>query len=376
MADEARTFGLEAIIAEVKIYAPEGQHYVPVDADLPLHYAESESGQLLQEGITEAGALATFTALATAYASWGRPMLPVYLFYSMFGFQRVGDLAWALGDMRGRGILAGCTAGRTTLIGEGLQHDDGQSPILASMNPAAAVYDPAFAYEMAVIVEHAIGAVLGPEPQDRFWYLTLYNENYPMPALPDGADGERVRQGIIRGLYRFAGPAGHGGGRQATICFSGPLWQAAMEARRLLDEEWGVSVDAWSVTSWNELRIDAMAAERWNRLHPGDPPRVPAVTEALGDGEGPVVAVTDYVRAVPDQVSRWVPRHFTSLGTDGFGRSDGRAALRRYFEVDAAHLVVATLSALVAGGRAEAGEVASAIERYGIDPEAAPPFTI
>jgi pyruvate dehydrogenase E1 component len=400
VADEARTFGLESLIAEAQIYAPDGQQYTPVDADLPLKYAESETGQLLQEGITEAGALAAFTALATAYATWSRPMLPVYLFYSMFGFQRVGDLSWALGDMRGRGILAGCTAGRTTLMGEGLQHDDGQSPLLASTNPAAVVYDPAFAYELAIIVEDAVRRMFGPGAEDRFWYLTLYNENYLMPALPEGAAGDAVRAGVLRGIYRFAEPAAVGagdgdgggtggpapgsgegggagrGGRRVSLCFSGPLWQAAMEARRLLAEDWGVSADAWSVTSWSELRADAVAAERWNRLHPGGPSRVPAVAEILGAGGDPVIAVTDYVRSVPDQVSRWIARPYTSLGTDGFGRSDARAALRRYFEVDAAHLVVAALSSLAAAGRGGPDEVAAAIARYGIDPEAAAPFTL
>ncbi|HLG68709.1 MAG TPA: pyruvate dehydrogenase (acetyl-transferring), homodimeric type [Acidimicrobiales bacterium] len=371
--DEARTFGLEAIIAEAKIFSPQGQRYVSVDADLPLNYAESSSGQLLEEGITEAGAMASFTALATSYATWGRPMLPVYLFYSMFGFQRVGDLTWALGDIRGRGILAGCTAGRTTLQGEGLQHDDGHSPLLASVNPAAMVYDAAFAYEVAVIVEDAINRMLGPNPEDRFWYLTLYNENYRMPPLPEGAEGDAVREGIVRGLYRFAGPP-ESGGRQASICFSGPLWQAAMEARQLLAEGWGVSADAWSVTSWVELRRQAFSVERWNRLHPGEPPRVPYVTTALGEGPGPVVAVTDYLRAVPDQVARWVARPFTSLGTDGFGRSDARAALRRHFEIDAGHVVVAVLAELARRGLADVDEVTTAIRRFDIDPDVVEPF--
>jgi pyruvate dehydrogenase E1 component len=388
--DEARTFGLEAIISEVKIYAPGGQQYVPVDADLPLKYAESASGQVLQEGITESGATAAFTALATSYATWGRPMLPVLLFYSMFGFQRVGDLLWALGDIRGRGILAGCTAGRTTMLGEGLQHDDGQSPLLASANPAAVVYDPAFAYELAVIVENAIARMHGPRPEDRFWYLTLYNEAYTMPAIPtsNGVSGhepgkveERVRSGIVRGIYRFSEvPPGVGTAperlRRVSLCFSGPLWQAAEEARRLLAENWNVAVDTWSVTSWSELRRDAMAAERWNRLHPSLPPRVPAVTEALGSGYDPVVAVTDYMRAVPDQVARWIARPYVSLGTDGFGRSDARAALRSYFEVDARHLVVAALASLVRAGRAETSEVAAAIEHYDIHPEAVAPFEV
>jgi pyruvate dehydrogenase E1 component len=373
VADEARTFGLESFIAESKIFAPGGQRYVPVDADLPLHYAESTSGQLLQEGITEAGALATFAALSTAYATWGKPMLPVFLFYSMFGFQRVGDLAWALGDMRGRGILAGCTAGRTTLQGEGLQHDDGHSPLLASTNPAATIYDPAFAYELSIIMESAVTRMLGPDPEDRFFYLTLYNEAYPMPALPEGPAGEAVRAGVLAGIYRYAGPV-EGAGRHASLLFSGPMWQAAAEARDLLAEHWGVAADTWSVTSWATLRMDALEAERHHRLHPTAAPRVPTVTAALSSGRGPVVAVTDYMRAVPDQLARWIGRPFVSLGTDGFGLSDARPALRRHFEVDAAHVVVATLSALADAGQATKEEVAEAITRFGIDPDRRAPF--
>jgi len=372
--DEARTFGLEPLIAENKIYAPEGQRYTPVDADLILKYAEDRRGQILEEGITEAGAMASTIALATAYATWGRPMLPVYLFYSMFGFQRVGDLTWLLGDIRGRGILAGCTAGRTTLQGEGLQHDDGHSPVLASVNPAARIYDPAFAYEIALIVEEAVRRTLGPEAEDRFWYLTLYNENYVMPPMPDD---DAVRTGVLRGLYRFAPPADVAGGgevRSATLLFSGPMWRAAMEARDALAAEWGVSADAWSATSYSELRADALAAERWNRLHPGEDERIPFVTRQLGERDGPVVAVTDYVRAVPDQVARWVPRPFTSLGTDGFGRSDTRHTLRRFFEVDAAHIVVAVLSSLARSGQAKPEEVAEAIARYGIDADSPDPW--
>jgi len=396
--DEARTFGLEPLIAEAKIYAPEGQRYTPVDADLILRYAEDRQGQVLEEGITEAGAMASLIALSTAYATWGRPMLPIYLFYSMFGFQRTGDLTWLLGDTRGRGILAGCTAGRTTLQGEGLQHDDGHSPLLASVNPAARIYDPAFAYEIAVIMEEAVQRIVGPEPEDRFWYLTLYNENYRMPAFPE-EDADAVRSGILRGMYRFAGPAavtgeadadapepgGHGrhrrrggrdgGGRRATLLFSGPMWQAAMEARDMLAADWSVSADAWSVTSYTELRADALSVERANRLHPDGARRSPFVSDALDEGAGPVVAVTDYMRAVPDQVARWVHRPFVSLGTDGFGRSDTRAALRRFFEVDAAHVVVAVLAALAESGDAKADEVADAIARYGIDPETVDPWT-
>ena len=387
VSDEARTFGLEPLIAEAKIYAPDGQHYIPVDADLPLNYAESSSGQMLQEGITEAGALSTFIALSTAYATWGQPMVPVYLFYSMFGFQRVGDLAWALGDMRGRGILAGCTAGRTTLMGEGLQHDDGQSPLLASTNPAALVYDASFAYEVAAIMEAAVTDMLGADPKDRFWYLTLYNENYPMPPLPEGAEGEAVRRGIIDGIYRFAAAPDtacvHGrreprrkGDLRASLCFSGPMWTIAADAQRMLAERYGVAADTWAVTSWTNLRTDALEVERWNRLHPEAEPRTAIITEALGESADPVVAITDYMRGVPDQVARFVQRPYMSLGTDGFGRSDARDALRSYFEVDAAHLVVAVLQELALGGKIASSVVAEAIAEFGIDTSAAPPFIV
>jgi pyruvate dehydrogenase E1 component len=376
VSDEARTFGLEPLIAEAKIYAPDGQNYIPVDADLPLNYAESSSGQMLQEGITEAGALATFIALSTAYATWGQPMVPVYLFYSMFGFQRVGDLAWALGDMRGRGILAGCTAGRTTLMGEGLQHDDGQSPLLASTNPAALVYDASFAYEVAVIMEAAVTEMLGPDPKDRFWYLTLYNENYPMPALPRGAEGDAIRKGIIDGVYRFTPAPETRGDLRASLCFSGPMWSIAVDAQRILAERYDVAADTWAVTSWTNLRTEALEVERWNRLHPEAEPRTANITTALGDGPDPVVAITDYIRGVPDQVARFVDRPYTSLGTDGFGRSDARDALRSYFEVDSANLVVAVLQQLALGGKIEPSIVAGAIADLGIDTSGAAPFVV
>jgi pyruvate dehydrogenase E1 component len=376
VSDEARTFGLESIIAEAKIFAPEGQHYVPVDADLPLHYAESTSGQVLQEGITEAGAMASFTALATAYATWGQPMLPVFLFYSMFGFQRVGDLTWALGDIRGRGILAGCTAGRTTLQGEGLQHDDGHSPLLASTNPAAMIYDASFAYEVAVIMQDAITRILGPNPEDRFWYLTLYNETYPMPALPEGQIGEEISKGIVEGIYRYSAGPYTGTDLRASLCFSGPMWSVAQEAQELLAARWGVSADTWAVTSWNRLRTEGLEVERWNRLHPGGDPHRPLVTQVLGAGPAPVVAITDYMRAVPDQVARFINRPYTSLGTDGFGRSDARGALREHFEVDTAHLVVAVLSQLAQTGQLPHSVVEGAISELGIDPWRAAPFLI
>jgi pyruvate dehydrogenase E1 component len=391
VSDEARTFGLEPLIANVQIYSPDGQSYTPVDADLALKYAESESGQVLEEGITESGATATFTAAATAYATWGEPLIPCYLFYSMFGFQRVGDLLWALSDMRGRGFLLGCTAGRTTLNGEGLQHQDGHSLVLASVVPTVAAYDPAFAYEVAIIMEDGIRRMTGPEPEDRYWYITLYNENYPMPALPEGAaEAEWVRTGVIRGMYRFAGhrdpDSTEGAGNpepdgtaeaphRATLLFSGSAWQAAMEARSLLAADWGVEADAWSVTSYKALREDALSVERWNRLHPGEEPRVSLVTDSLAGADGPVVAVTDFVRAVPDQISRFVPRHFTSLGTDGFGRSDTRDTLRRFFEVDAAHIVVAVLDGLVASGEVQPEVVSKAIHQYGIDASSGDPWT-
>ncbi len=380
VSDEARTFGLESLISEAHIYAPEGQLYTPVDADLALHYAESESGQVLQEGITEAGAAASFTAAATSYATWGEPAIPFYLFYSMFGFQRVGDLLWALGDSRGRGFLLGCTAGRTTLNGEGLQHQDGHSLLLASTVPSVAAYDPAFSYELATIVQEGIRRMTGPDPEDRVWYITLYNENYPMPALPaDRREADRIREGTIKGLYRFDAddpPPGARRSASATLLFSGTAWRAAIEAQRLLATDWDVEADTWSVTSYKALREEAMSVERWNRLHPGETERTPYVTECLAGRDGPVVAVTDFMRAVPDQVARFVPRRFTSLGTDGFGRSDTREVLRRYFEVDAAHLVVAVLHSLAAEGKVKSDAAATAIDRYDIDPGGPDPWSV
>jgi pyruvate dehydrogenase E1 component len=378
ISDEARTFGLESLISEVQIYAPDGQRYTPVDAGLALHYAESANGQILEEGITETGATATFTAAATSYATWGESLIPCYLFYSMFGFQRVGDLLWALGDSRGRGFLLGCTAGRTTLNGEGLQHQDGHSLLLASAYPSVAAYDPAFAYEVAILMEDGIRRMTGPDAEDRFWYLTLYNENYVMPSLPDAVDeAARVRLGTVRGMYRFAGRIESlaPDAPQATILFSGTTWRAAEEARRLLAEEWGVAVETWSVTSYKSLREEAMSVERRDRLRPDDSPRLPLVTRELSGSTGPIVAVSDFVRAVPDQVARWMPRRFTSLGTDGFGRSDTREVLRRFFEIDAAHVVVAVLSGLEAENALPRGSTAKAIVAYGVDTLAPDPWS-
>ena len=377
VSDEARTFGLEPLIAETKIYAPDGQNYIPVDADLPLNYAESSSGQMLEEGITEAGALASFIALSTAYATWGQPMVPVYLFYSMFGFQRVGDLAWALGDMRGRGILAGCTAGRTTLMGEGLQHDDGQSPLLASTNPAAVVYDASFAYEVAVIMDTAVSEMLGATPRDRFWYLTLYNETYPMPPLPQGVDGEEVRRGIIDGIYRFNAAPESNGDRAAGIVV---LLRADVEGRH------GRAAHPGRALRRRRRHLGRHVVDQPAHRGPRGGTLEPAASRGAaphrqhhrdtGRGPDPVVAITDYMRSVPDQVARFVDRPYASLGTDGFGRSDARDALRSYFEVDSAHLVVAVLQQLALGGRLQTSVVAEAIAEFGIDSDGDPPFVV
>ncbi|MEA2703296.1 MAG: pyruvate dehydrogenase component, partial [Actinomycetota bacterium] len=367
--DEARTFGMDSLFPEVGIYASTGQLYEPVDAHLLLSYKESKDGQILEEGITEAGSMASFTAAGTAHAVHGVPMVPFFIFYSMFGFQRVGDLIWAFGDSRGRGFLCGATAGRTTLHGEGLQHADGHSLVLASTVPNLAAYDPAFAYELAVIIEDGLRRMYGEEPEDVFYYLTLYNENYVMPAMPEGAE-----EGIRRGLYRFA-DAPEGPSRRATVIFSGTAQGAAREAQRLLAENHDVGAELWSATSYKALREDALSAERWNRLHPTEPPRTPYVTEALSASEGPFVAVTDFMKAVPDQVARWVPGPFTPLGTDGYGRSDTSANLRRHFETDAASIVTTVLQSLAQVDEAKPEEVADALARYSVDTEVADPRT-
>jgi len=367
--DEGRTFGLDALFRDMKIYAPLGQLYEPVDANLLLSYREARDGRVLEEGITEAGSMASFTAAGTAYATWGEPMIPFYIFYSMFGFQRVGDLVWSFGDQRGRGFLLGATAGRTTLAGEGLQHCDGNSQVLCTTVPNCRAYDPAFAYEMAVIVRDGIERMYGEDPQDCFYYLTLYNENYPMPAMPDG-----VEEGIVAGLYRYRS-APRPGRHPAQLLASGALMLAALEAQQLLADEFDVAADVWSATSYKLLREDALSAERWNRLHPAEPPRVAYVTDVLGAASGPIVAVTDYLKAVPDQIARFVPQPFIPLGTDGFGLSDTRDALRRHFEVDAGHIVVAVLDGLATQGCLDAAVVAAAITRFEIDPDVADPRT-
>src|SRR5439155_17305702 len=316
--DEARTFGMESLFPQFKIYAAHGQLYEPVDAALLLAYVEAKDGQILEEGITEAGSMASFPAAGTSYATHEEPMIPFFSFYSMFGFQRIGDLIWSAGDQRTRGFLLGATHGRTTLNGEGLQHEDGHSLLLASTNPACLAYDPAFAYEVATIVRDGMRRMY-EEGEDRFYYLALYNENYPQPAMPEDA-----AEGIVKGLYQFKeGPNGERG-HKAQILASGPMVAQALRAQEIMAKEYDVSANVWSATSYQQLRGDALECERWNRLHPEEPKREPFVVRALGGLEGPVVAVTDSMKAVPDQIARWVHQPYVSLGTDGFGRSDTR----------------------------------------------------
>jgi pyruvate dehydrogenase E1 component len=365
--DEARTFGMESLFPEFKIYAPHGQLYEPVDATHVLAYKEAKDGQVLEEGITEAGSLASFIAAGTSYAAHQTPTVPFFIFYSMFGFQRIGDFVWQAADQRARGFLLGATAGRTTLQGEGLQHQDGHSLLLASTNPAVLAYEPTFAYEIATIVRDGLRR-MWDEDEDLIYYLTVQNEPYPQPPKPEG-----VEEGILRGLYRFReAPAERK--HRAQLLGSGSIMQSALRAQELLAEFHDVAADVWSVPSYHLLRVDAIEVERWNRLHPGEPKRTPYVTEVLEPHDGPVVAVSDWMRAIPDQIARWVPAPYLSLGTDGFGRSDTRPALRRFFEVDAEHVVVATLAALAEMGEVKPEQVAEAIERYGIDPDRTPPF--
>ncbi len=365
--DEARTFGMDSLFREFRIYAPRGQLYEPVDHDLLLSYSESSDGQILEEGITECGSLASWLAAGTSYANLGVPMVPFFTFYSMFGFQRVGDSIWAAADARARGFLIGATAGRTTLPGEGLQHQDGHSHVLATTVPACEAYDPAFAYELGAIVAEGLRRMAPPsasDGEDVFFYITIYNETYEQPPQPDLVSDED----ITSGLYKWDDGPGGELSRRATILFSGAAQRAAREAQQLLADHHDTSVELWSATSYQRLRRQALDVERRNRLHPKDPPEMPLVTSLLADSDGPIVAVTDFMTLVVDQIARFVPRPLHVLGTDGFGRSDTREALRRFFEVDSAHIAVAVLSALADAGEASPAEVAEAIERYGIDP--------
>lgn len=362
--DEARTFGMDSLFRELEIYAAHGQKYEPVDHDLLLSYAESEEGQILEEGITEAGAMSSFIAAATSYATRGVPMVPFYTFYSMFGFQRVGDLIWQAADSRARGFLMGATAGRTTLMGEGLQHQDGHSLLLASTIPACQAYDPAFAYEVAAIVEHGLHKMYGENPADIFYYITLYNENLVMPRRPQHVATEE----IINGLYKFSTNTENS---DATILFSGTSYLAAHKAAEILQNSYGLTVDLWSATSYKSLREDAMEVERWNRLNPMSEPRTSYVQQKLGAATTPIIAVSDFMRIVAEQIANYLPhRRFLALGTDGMGRSDTRATLRRFFETDAEHIVIAVLSTLVGTKGITPETITAAIAEYGIDPMA------
>jgi pyruvate dehydrogenase E1 component len=367
--DEARTFGMESMFRERGIYASGGQLYKPVDSDVLMYYKEAKDGQILEEGITEAGSMASFAAAGTAYANVGVPTIPFFIYYSMFGFQRIGDLIWAFADARGKGFLIGGTAGRTTLLGEGLQHEDGHSHVLFSVVPTCITYDPAFAYEIAVIIQDGIRRMY-EDNEDRFYYLTVGNENYVQPPMPET---EGIHEGILRGLYLYkrseTGPA------KVTLFGSGSILNEALKAQKLLAEKYGIGADVWSVTSYNELRRDALATDRWNRLHPAEPERKPYLLQTLGNIEMPIIAATDYMKAVPDQISPWLPGRLTALGTDGFGRSDNREHLRRFFEVDAASIAAAALSGLARWGRYDAKRATQAIQELGLDPERVDPAT-
>ncbi|MFN8587686.1 MAG: pyruvate dehydrogenase (acetyl-transferring), homodimeric type [Candidatus Eisenbacteria bacterium] len=365
--DEARTFGMEVLFREIGIYQPFGQKYEPVDSKLVLSYTEKADGQLLEEGITEAGAMASVMAAGTSYSTHGATTIPFYVFYSMFGFQRTMDSIWAFGDARGRGFLCGATAGRTTLNGEGLQHEDGHSQLLASAVPNCVAYDPTFAYELAVIIQDGLRRMY-ENGEDIFYYLSLYNQDYAQPAKVAGSD-----DGILKGLYlyqRAKAKAKH----KAQLFGSGPMMLHALRAQQMLAEKWDVAADVWSATSYQQLRNEALSCERWNRLHPTQAPRVPYVTQALKGAEGPVVASSDWMKSVNDMPARWIPNRFVALGTDGYGRSDTRDALRRHFEVDAEHIVVATLHALALEGKVKPEVVEQAIREYGINPDAVEPL--
>jgi len=367
--DEARTFGLDALFSQVGIYSSLGQVYEPVDKGKLLYYRESKNGQVLEEGITEAGSVASFIAAATAYSTHGQPLIPFYVFYSMFGFQRTGDQLWLAGDQMARGFVVGATAGRTTLHGEGLQHDDGHSHVLAATVPNVQAYEVAYAYELAVVIEDGLRRMFD-EGENVYYYLTVQNESYPMPPMPEGA-----RAGILRGLYRFSA-ASKRLTHHVQLMGSGSILNEVRRAERILAERFGVSADVWGVTSYKLLREDALAAERQNRLTPLAPPRVPYVVAALSGVEGPFIAASDYMKLLPDAIARWIPGRFIPLGTDGFGMSDTREALRRHFEVDAAHIAVAALAGLAQEGRLPGEAVAAAIRELDIDPGKIDPMRV
>jgi pyruvate dehydrogenase E1 component len=373
--DEGRTFGLESVIRQVGIYAPEGQRYTPHDADMLLFYREAKDGQILEEGITEAGSMASFTAAGTAYANYKVPTIPFYMYYSMFGFQRIGDMVWAFADSRGKGFLMGGTAGRTTMLGEGLQHQDGHSHVLASTVPTCVSYDPAFVFELAVVLQDGIKRMyeLG---EDCFYYITMYNEDYAMPAMPEGA-----AEGILRGIYKFRaaanGEAGARGEAIVQLFGSGPILNEVLRAQEILAEKYQVAADVWSVTSYTELRREAIATERWNRLHPAQAERKTYIETALEGAKGPIIAASDYMKSLPDVLAPWLLAdgkcRLVTLGTDGFGRSDNREHLRRHFEVNAESIVGATLSRLAREGKIKGKKAQAALAELGLDVEARDP---
>ncbi len=368
--DEARTFGMEGLFRQLGIYSSRGQLYEPQDADQLMYYREVLNGQILEEGINEAGAISSWIAAGTAYANHGINMIPFYIFYSMFGFQRVGDLAWAAGDIQARGFLMGGTAGRTTLAGEGLQHDDGHSHLFSCNIPNCVSYDPTFAYELAVIIREGLRRMY-EEQESIFYYITVMNENYAHPPLPEGAE-----PGIIKGLYLFKERAVAKDRPHVQLMGSGTILREVIAAGDLLEQDFGVDADVWSAPSFTELRRDGLAAERWNRLHPEEAPRPSYVAQCLEGRQGPVVAASDYVKLFADQIRPLVDRHYVALGTDGYGRSDVRAKLRRFFEVDRFHVAVAALKALADEGVVPAARVSEAIRKYEINPDAPDPITV
>ena len=368
--DEARTFGMEGMFRQLGIYSSVGQKYVPHDRDQVMYYKEDEKGQILEEGINEAGAMSAWIAAATSYSTSGFPMIPFYIYYSMFGFQRIGDLAWAAGDMQARGFLLGATAGRTTLNGEGLQHQDGHSHLLAATIPNCVTYDPTYAYELAVIIQDGLRRMYELK-ENKFYYITLMNENYVQPDMPEGAE-----EGIVRGIYLLEPAQLKKAKGKVQLMGSGTILREVREAAALLRSDWGVDAEVWSVTSANELRRDGLACERWNMLHPEAEPRVPYLTQQLADHTGPVVAATDYMKLYSDQLRQFIPGSFKVLGTDGFGRSDTREKLRTHFEVNRHFVVVAALKALADEGKLPRATVAKAIAQYGINPEKADPLLV
>jgi pyruvate dehydrogenase E1 component len=365
--DEARTFGMEALFRAVGIYSHVGQRYEPVDMDTLLYYKEAKDGQILEEGITEAGSMSSFIAAGTAYANHGVNAIPFFIYYSMFGFQRIGDLIWASADSRTRGFLLGGTAGRTTLAGEGLQHQDGNSHVYSICYPNCISYDPAYAYELAVIIQDGIRRMYG-EQESIFYYLTVMNEQYAHPEMPKDA-----RDGILKGMYRLKTAANQEAKLRAQLLGSGAILNEVVAAQEIL-QKYGVAADVWSVTSYQELYRDGHACDRWNMLHPAEQPRVPYVTQCLGNAPGVFVAASDYLKVLPDSLDRWMPRRIRSLGTDGFGRSEDRRGLRDFFEVDARFVAVATLAELLKEGQVEAPLVQQAIKDLGIDTEKPDPL--